>query len=838
MENNKNNNNIISLEKEIKKSYLDYAMSVIISRALPDVRDGLKPVHRRILYAMSILKNDYNKDYKKSARIVGDVIGKYHPHGDNSVYDAIVRMAQFFSLRYPLIDGQGNFGSIDGDPAAAMRYTEIRMSKISHELLQDIDKNTVNFNMNYDNTEEIPEVLPTRIPNLLINGSYGIAVGVATNIPPHNINEIIDGCIAIIKNKNISVKDLIKYIPGPDFPTGGIICNKNDIENIYRTGKGKISIKSKIDIEINKNTGDKFIIIKEIPYQINKIKLIEKIIDCIKQKKIIGINNIIDESSQEGIRIVIDIKKDFSEENILNNLYINTQLQNNLYINMIALCNKKPKLMSLKDILLEFIKHRENIIYRKNLFLFNKYNKKINIIEGFIITIYNINNIIDIIKESNSLEETKNKLKNIEFKILENFKININKYYNIISKNIINNNIYKFNDEQIKSILDLKLYKLTKLENELLINEYNLLINNIKECISILNNKNSLENSIYKELLEIKNLYKDKRLTKIIDDKLYTENKNILTKEFKVIITISYYGYIKYQPLSHYNIQKRGGKGKSSTKIKSEDFIKSLLISDINKDILLFSNIGKMYKMKIFQLPESSKYSKGKPIYNLININKNERITSIISIDSEKINNNNYFLMSTSMGFVKKTLVKELIKSRNSGIIVIKLYKNDELIDINITNGNNDIMLFSENGKSVRFKENNVRLTKRNSYGIKGICLNKNDRIVSLIISENNNNQILTITKNGFGKRTEKIEFPVKSRATQGVISTKITNKTGKIIKSIEVNNNDQILIITDTGTIVRLKVNEIRISKRNTLGVKLIKISKTETVVDIKRFN
>ncbi|BBA84806.1 DNA gyrase subunit A [endosymbiont of Pachyrhynchus infernalis] len=826
----------IYIENELKNSYLDYAMSVIISRALPDVRDGLKPVHRRILFAMNNLGNLYNKPYKKSARIVGDVIGKYHPHGDNAVYDSIVRMAQNFSLRYILIEGQGNFGSIDGDSAAAMRYTEIKMSKISSEMLYDLEKDTVDFTKNYDETEYIPNILPSRIPNLLINGSYGIAVGVITNIPPHNLYEVINGCLALIDNKDICIEDLMKFIPGPDFPTYGEIHGINDIIQIYKTGKGKICVRSKVNLENINNI--KNIVISELPYQVNKLKLIEKIAELVKNKKIDGINNIRDESDKDGIRVVIEIKKEYDYKIILNNLYKHTSLQINLSINMVALKDGKPKILSLIDILNSFIDHRKNIIYKRNLYLLDKNNEKLNITEGLIIAISNINEIIKIIKSSNSLNEAKNNLLYKKWNLDSNI-INLkeeNKY--IFNKE---NNKYDLkkivlNNKQIQSILEIKLQRLTNLEYNKLINEYKLLISQIKKSISILKNNNNLIIELKKELIEIQNEYKDKRRTKIILKKKDIDLDKLINKT-DVIITLSHKGYIKIQPVSDYESQKRGGKGKLSTKIKDEDFIYILLVANTHDDLLLFSNKGIVYKIKVYQLPELNRYSRGKLIYNILSIDNNNKITAILPIKPNIYNDNYYICMVTLKGFIKKTLLSKFKNLKNVGIIAIKLNLNDLLIDVKITNGDNNIIIFSANGRSVRFLEKKIKSTGRISFGVKGINLIDNDKVVSIIIPKINSH-ILTVTENGIGKRTIENEYPIKSRFNIGVISIKVTNKSGKVIKSIEVNNEDQLLIITNSGVLVRIKVSEISLIKRNTKGITLIKLLKDDYVVDLQKIS
>ncbi|WP_343154412.1 DNA topoisomerase (ATP-hydrolyzing) subunit A [Buchnera aphidicola (Aphis aurantii)] len=818
----------VNIEEELKSSYLDYAMSVIVGRALPDVRDGLKPVHRRILFAMYVLHNDWNKPYKKSARIVGDVIGKYHPHGDSAVYDSIVRMAQNFSMRYVLVDGQGNFGSVDGDAAAAMRYTEIRMSKISHELLIDLEKNTVEFSPNYDGTEYIPEILPSKIPNLLINGSSGIAVGMATNIPPHNLFEVINGCLAYIENNDITLKELIKHIPGPDFPTAGIINGKKGIEEAYRTGKGKIYIRARNKIEKNKKNNKEKIVFYEIPYQVNKSRLIEKIAELVKEKKIDGITALSDESDKDGMRIVIEIKKEALSEIILNQLYSLTQLQISFGINMVALCRGQPKTLSLKEIIQHFISHRKEIVTRRSIFELKKTLKRTHILEGLSVALININLIIDLIKNSKNTIEAKKFI--IEKKwAYKNTKHNIqNKIETIKQKK----DYYYFSDKQAQSILDLRLQRLTNLEQNKITLEYNNLTQKIKELKEILKDPNRMLSVIKEELLLIQCNFNDKRKTEIIEHHTDINIEDLINQE-DVVVTLSHSGYVKYQPISDYNAQKRGGKGKSAAKIKEEDFIQNLVIANTHDTILCFSSRGILYWMKVYQLPESSRHAKGRPIVNLLPLNNKERITAILPVHEYKDNLN--IFMATAQGIVKKSSLKKFQKPRSAGIIAINLRTNDELIGVALTNGNNNIMLFTENGKVVQFSENSVRAMGRTASGVKGIKMLKNDKVVSLIVPHEKEN-ILIATNNGYGKRTKISDFPIKSRATQGVISIKLTKKNGKIIGAIQVIKKDQIMMITNAGTLVRIRVSEIGVLKRNTQGVILIRTSKNEKVVALQR--
>ncbi|CAL4320049.1 DNA gyrase subunit A [Buchnera aphidicola (Chaitophorus populicola)] len=816
----------VKIEKELKNSYLDYAMSVIIGRALPDVRDGLKPVHRRILFAMHILNNKWNKPYKKSARIVGDVIGKYHPHGDTAVYDSIVRMAQFFSLRYMLIDGQGNFGSIDGDSPAAMRYTEIRMSKISTTLLNDLNKNTVKFIKNYDGSETIPEILPASIPNLLINGSSGIAVGMATNIPPHNLNESIDACLQYIKNPNISLKNLMQYIPGPDFPTFGIINGKSGIYKAYKTGKGKIYIRARVKIENNFKNQKKSIIIYQLPYQTNKARLIEKIALLVKEKKIDGISALRDESDKDGMRIVIEIKKESIAEIILNQLYILTSLQSSFGINMVALSQGQPKLMSLKEILNEFITHRKEIVTRRCIYDYKKYNKKIILLEGLAVALENIDSIIKHIKSASNTDEAKKIL------LTKNWNIK-NSIQNLINPNKISKKEkYKFSIEQINKILNTKLNKLNNLEHTKIFSKYKEFQNKINYLNEILNNEKKMIQVIQSELKSIKKNFGDKRKTEIINKTSNIEIKDMITDE-NVVVTLSHSGYVKYQPISEYEAQKRGGKGKYAAKVKSEDYIETLIVANTHDTILCFSSKGIIYWMKVYQLPESSRNSRGKPIVNLLPLHSQERITAILPL--KKYQKKKNIFMATALGIVKKTPLNKFKNPRNKGIIALNLKKNDELIGVSLTNGKNNIMLFTTQGKVVQFSEKHVRSMGRTATGVKGIKIDKKDRVVSLIIPKKNG-EILVITQKGYGKRTHIKEFPIKSRSTKGVISIKITNKNKLVVKAIQVKENNQIMIITNTGKLVRIRVSEINVLKRNTQGVILIRMVKQEKVVGLQK--
>ncbi|UDG81300.1 DNA gyrase subunit A [Candidatus Profftia lariciata] len=827
----------INIEEELKNSYLDYAMSVIVGRALPDVRDGLKPVHRRVLFAMNILSNDWNKSYKKSARIVGDVIGKYHPHGDSAVYDTIVRMAQPFSMRYMLVDGQGNFGSVDGDSAAAMRYTEIRMSKIAHELLADLGKNTVDFVDNYDGTEQIPSVLPTKIPHLLINGSSGIAVGMATNIPPHNLSEIIDGCLAYIDNENISVEELIKYIPGPDFPTAAIIKGRNGIEEAYRTGRGKVYIRAKTTLEKDHKSNRENIIVNEIPYQVNKARLIEKIAELVKEKRIEGISALRDESDKEGMRIVIEVKRDSMAKVILNQLYTLTQMQVTFGINMVALHQGKPKLLTLKNFLQAFISHRRAVVTRRTIFEMNHASNRAHILEGLAVALSNIDCIIDLIRHAPNTAEAKVQLITNSWKlgkVASIIKSNDNQILRpecLELKINTNDNHYYFTEKQAQAILDLRLHKLTSLEYERLINEYKELLEQISVFISILKNPVCLMTVIRTELIAIRNQFGDMRRTEITENTADINIEDLILKE-DVVVTLSYKGYIKYQPLTDYEAQHRGGRGKSAVRIKAEDFIDRLLVTNTHDTILCFSNHGRLYWIKVYQLPEASSNARGKPIINLLPLHDNERITAILPI--RKYEEGYHVVMATAYGTIKKIALSNFSKPRSTGIVIIHLNEGDKLIGVDLTNGNNEIMLFSAAGKVIRFLENQVRSMGRAATGVRGIKLNKEDLVVSLIIP-NTEKEILTVTENGYGKRTKVTKYPTKSRATKGVISIKVNKRNGNVIGAIQINSYDQFMIITDAGTLVRTHVSEVSLVGRNTQGVTIIRTIKKEHVVGLQ---
>lgn len=830
----------INIEEELKNSYLDYAMSVIVGRALPDVRDGLKPVHRRVLFAMKELGNDWNKAYKKSARVVGDVIGKYHPHGDIAVYDTIVRMAQPFSLRYMLVDGQGNFGSIDGDSAAAMRYTEVRMAKITQELLADLDKETVDYVPNYDGTELIPAVLPTKIPNLLINGSSGIAVGMATNIPPHNITEVINGCLALIKNPDITIPELMEYIPGPDFPTAAIINGRRGIEEAYRTGRGKVYIRAKTHIETDEKTSRESIIVTEIPYQVNKARLIEKIAELVKDKRIEGISALRDESDKDGMRIVIEVKRGESSDVLLNHLYANTQMQAVFGINMVALDQGQPRLLGLKDMLECFVLHRREVVTRRTVYDLRKARDRAHILEGLAIALTNIDEIIELIKTSPSPSEAKNGLVSRGWRLgnvaemLERAGESAARPEWLEEHFGIRDGHYYLTEQQAQAILDLRLHKLTGLEHEKILAEYRELLDLIAELLHILASPERLMQVICEELDAAKTQYGDARRTEIQADALDINMEDLIAKE-DVVVTLSHLGYAKYQPLTDYEAQRRGGRGKAATTVKDEDFVDQLLVASTHDTILCFSNRGRLYWLKVYQLPQASRQARGKPIINLLPLEDNERITAILPVTEYE--EGKYVFMATAQGTVKKTSLSEYSRPRASGIIAVNLNDGDQLIGVDLTDGSNQIMLFSDDGKVVRFHEDGVRPMGRTATGVRGIKLREGGTVVSLIVPKSDG-AILTVTENGYGKRTALTEYPEKSRATQGVVSIKVSERNGLVVGAVQVNALDEIMLISNKGTLVRTRVKEVSHVGRNTAGVILIRTQEGEKVVGVQRID
>ena len=873
----------VNIEDELKQSYLDYAMSVIVGRALPDARDGLKPVHRRVLFAMSELGNDWNKPYKKSARVVGDVIGKYHPHGDTAVYDTIVRMAQPFSLRYMLVDGQGNFGSVDGDNAAAMRYTEVRMAKLAHELLADLDKETVDWVPNYDGTEQIPAVMPTKIPNLLVNGSSGIAVGMATNIPPHNLGEVIDGCLALMENPELSVDDLMKYIPGPDFPTAGIINGRAGIIEAYRTGRGRIYIRARAEIEdMEKGGGRQQIVVTELPYQLNKARLIEKIAELVKEKKIEGITELRDESDKDGMRVVIELRRGEVGEVVLNNLYAQTQMQSVFGINAVALVDGQPRTMNLKDMLEVFIRHRREVVTRRTVYELRKARERGHILEGQAVALSNIDPVIELIKSSPTPAEAKERLIATAWEssaveaMVERAGADACRPEDLEPQYGLRDGKYYLSPEQAQAILELRLHRLTGLEHEKLLSEYQEILNLIGELIRILTNPERLMEVIREELEKVKAEFGDARRTQIVASQVDLTIADLITEEERVV-TISHGGYAKSQPLAVYQAQRRGGKGKSATGVKDEDYIEHLLVANSHATLLLFSSKGKVYWLRTFEIPEASRTARGRPLVNLLPLDEGERITAMLQIDLEALQQSGsdedldeadgvviegevvepeaasegaddgetelandeptgaYIFMATAFGTVKKTPLVQFSRPRSAGLIALKLEEGDTLIAAAITDGAKEVMLFSDGGKVIRFKEKLVRIMGRNARGVRGMRLPEGQRLISMLIPEANA-QILTASERGYGKRTRLGEFPRRGRGGQGVIAMVSNERNGKLVGAIQVQDGEEIMLISDQGTLVRTRVDEVSSSGRNTQGVTLIKLAKDETLVGLER--
>lgn len=828
----------VNIEDELKQSYLDYAMSVIVGRALPDVRDGLKPVHRRVLFAMSELKNDWNKPYKKSARVVGDVIGKYHPHGDSAVYDTIVRMAQSFSLRYMLVDGQGNFGSVDGDAAAAMRYTEIRMAKIAHELLADLEKETVNFVPNYDGTEQIPEVLPTKVPNLLVNGSSGIAVGMATNIPPHNLTEVIKACLAYIDNEFITIDELMELIPGPDFPTAGIINGRAGIVQAYKTGRGRIYVRARATVERNDKTNKETIIITEIPYQLNKSRLIERIAELVKEKKLEGISEVRDESDKDGLRVVIELKRGEVGEVILNNLYQQTQLESVFGINIVALVDGQPKTLNLHQLLSCFVRHRREVVTRRTVYLLRKARERGHILEGLAVAIANIDDVIALIKSSPSPAEAREALlkkgwgASTVMQFLERAGDDACRPEDLDPSYGLHEGNYYLSPAQAQAILELRLHRLTGMEHDKLLAEYQERLAQIEDYLDILSRPERLMTVIRDELAQIEKDFGDERRTEIETSKRDLTIEDLITEEDRVV-TISHGGYAKTQPLTDYQAQRRGGMGKAATSVKDEDFIEHLLIASTHDTILCFTNAGKVYWLKVFQIPVAGRQSRGRPIVNLLPLDENERITSILPVN--EYHDDHFIFMATANGTVKKTALSQFARPRSVGLIAIDLVEDDCLVGTAITTGDSDVMLFSSSGKAVRFSENDVRAMGRTSRGVRGIRISDEYAVISMIIPAEGG-KVLTVSENGFGKRTPVTEYPTKGRGGQGVIAMQSSDRNGAVVGAVQVLDREEIMLISDQGTLVRTRVDEVSISGRNTQGVRVIRLKENETLVGLER--
>ena len=828
----------VNIEDEMRQSYMEYAMSVIVGRALPDVRDGLKPVHRRVLFAMKEMGNDWNKAYKKSARVVGDVIGKYHPHGDTAVYDTIVRMAQPFSLRYMLVDGQGNFGSVDGDAPAAMRYTEVRMSRIAHEILEDIDKETVEFVGNYDGSEHEPVVLPTRIPNLLINGSSGIAVGMATNIPPHNLSEVINACIALIEIPEIEISNLMKHIPGPDFPTAGIINGSSGIKDAYETGRGRIEVRARSKIEEH-DTGNK-IVITELPYQVNKARLLEKIAELVKDKKVTGIRELRDESDRDGMRVVVELRRGEVAKVILNNLYKFTQMQSAFSVNTVALVDNKPQAnLNLKQLLEAFISHRREIVTRRTIFELRKARARAHILEGLAVALANIDPVIALLKKSASPAEAKVKLlkgiweSNVVVEMVKDAGSEISRPDNLQHEFGLHDDGYRLSPEQAQAILELRLQKLTGLEKDKILKEYSDLLRTITDLLDILSRPERLMKVIHDELKDIQDCYGDERRTEIVQTQKDLSMEDLITEE-DVVVTLSHAGYAKSQPVNTYRSQRRGGRGKTATSVKDQDFIDKLFIASTHDTLLCFSSRGKLYWLKVYELPQASRTARGKPIINLLPLEEGEQINAVLSIRNYV--EDMFVFMATANGTVKKTSLIEFSRPRPSGIRAIELVGGNKLIGVELTDGKRDIMLFSDAGKVVRFPESHVRSMGRTAKGVRGIRLTKGQNAISLIIVKSTETTVLTATQNGYGKRTDIEDYPQKSRGGVGVISIQVTKRNGPVVSAVAVENDDEIMLISGQGTLIRTPVKDISVFGRNTQGVRLVNLSELEQLASIER--
>ena len=837
-----------NLEQEMRRSYLDYAMSVIVGRALPDVRDGLKPVHRRVLYAMSVLGNDSNKPYKKSARVVGDVIGKYHPHGDTAVYDAIVRMAQGFSMRYPLVDGQGNFGSVDGDSPAAMRYTEIRLSRIAHELLSDLDKETVEFGLNYDESETQPLTLPTRVPNLLVNGSTGIAVGMATNVPPHNLSETIGATLALIRNPDITIDGLMEHLPGPDFPTAGIINGRSGIRQAYQTGRGRIYVRARAETEIKNNR--EAIVVHELPYQVNKARLMEKIAELVKNKRLEGISAMRDESDKSGMRMVIELKRGEQADVVLNNLYKQTQMQTVFGINMVALGKNQPRLFNLKEILEEFVKHRREVVTRRTLFELSKARERAHILEGLAVALANIDPIIAAIKAAQTPAEAKQSLLETRWEsaglsaMLARGDSRLSRPSSLDEKYGAGEDGYRLSPAQAQAILELRLHRLTGLEQEKIHSEYTGLMDEITSLLKILQSPDRLMEVISEELAEIAQQFGDQRRTEILDGEIDLALEDLIPEE-EVVVTLSHAGYAKSQPVADYTAQHRGGKGRIATRTREEDFVGRMFVANSHDTILCFSDRGKVYWLRVFQLPQAGRQARGKPLVNLLPLGDGEKVTAILPIKGYE--KGKYVLMATAAGTIKKCQLKDFSRPLRSGIIALKLKPGDHLVGVALTEGDEDVLLVSNAGKAARFAESKVRSMGRNTTGMRGIRLGDGDKVISLIVAPGEKSgvvakheeapaEVLISTGNGYGKRTPLADFPCKGRGGKGVIAIKTSPRNGEVVSALTVRGDDEVMLITDGGVLIRTHAAEISSLSRNTQGVRLISLKHEERLISVSK--
>ncbi|WP_334157414.1 DNA gyrase subunit A [Oryzomicrobium sp.] len=833
----------VSLEDEMRRSYLDYAMSVIVGRALPDVRDGLKPVHRRVLFAMHELGNDWNKAYKKSARVVGDVIGKYHPHGDTAVYDTIVRMAQDFSLRYMLVDGQGNFGSVDGDNAAAMRYTEVRMARIGHELLADIDKETVDFGPNYDGSEQEPLILPAKIPNLLINGSSGIAVGMATNIPPHNLSEVVAGCLALLENPGLTVDDLIEYIPAPDFPTAGIIYGINGVREGYHTGRGRVVMRAKTHVEDLEKGGKQAIIVDELPYQVNKKTLLEKIAELVNDKKIEGISHIQDESDKSGMRVVIELKRGEMPEVVLNNLYKQTQLQDTFGMNMVALVDGQPRLLNLKQMLECFLAHRREVVTRRTVFELRKARERGHVLEGLAVALSNVDEIIALIKAAPTPADARRALlartwrSPVVEEMLARSVADASRPEGLSPEFGLSDQGYRLSEAQAQAILELRLQRLTGLEQDKIVGEYREVMETIADLLDILAKPARITAIIVEELTAIRAQFgdgaKDKRRSEIVTYAQDLGIEDLITPQ-DMVVTLSHTGYVKSQPLTDYRAQRRGGRGKQAASIKDDDFVDHLFVANTHDYILCFSNRGRVYWLKVYEVPQGSRTSRGKPIVNMFPMEEGEKINAILPV--KEFAEDRYIFMCSVQGTVKKTPLSDFSNPRKAGIIAVALDEGDYLIGAELTNGQNDIMLVSDGGKAVWFDEEDVRPMGRNARGVRGMKLQEGQRVISLLVAENETQTVLIATENGYGKRTALSEFRHSGRGTQGVIAIQQSERNGVVVGAKLVVESDEVMLITTGGVLIRTRVSEIRELGRATQGVTLISLDEGEKLAGLEK--
>jgi DNA gyrase subunit A len=830
-----------NLEQEMRQSYLDYAMSVIVGRALPDVRDGLKPVHRRVLYAMSVLGNEWNKPYKKSARVVGDVIGKYHPHGDTAVYDAIVRLAQSFSLRYPLVDGQGNFGSVDGDSPAAMRYTEIRLARIAHELLDDLDRETVDFVPNYDETEHQPAVLPARFPNLLVNGSTGIAVGMATNIPPHNLSETISACLALIDHPEVSFDELIRLLPGPDFPTSGIINGSRGIREAYETGRGRIHVRARVDIETIERNDRTALVAVELPYQVNKARLLEKIAQLVRDKRLEGISGLRDESDKSGMRMVVELKKGENPEVVLNNLYQHTQMQTVFGINLVALRNNQPRLFNLRELLDDFILHRREVVTRRTLFDLKKARARAHLLEGLAVALANLDPVIELIKKAANPGDARSGLLAqswnpgvisemlVAARVEESTPDGVASGYGMVEDG------YRLSEIQAQAILDLRLHRLTGLEQEKIRTEYTEILERIRSLLEVLEDPDRLMQVVRGELVDIRDRYGDARRTEIIERHEDLNNEDLITPE-DMVVTLSHEGYAKSQPVADYQAQRRGGKGRVATRTKEEDFVKTMFVANTHDTVMCFSDRGKVYWLKVYQLPQAGRQARGRPLVNLLPLQDGERVTAVLPLNHK--DQGQFVFMVTRRGISKKCLLKNFSKPRSAGLIAVDLADNDELVEVGLTDGESDILLFTSAGKAIRFSEGHVRSMGRTARGVRGVNLKLNQAVISMLIinSKVDEAKVLIATENGYGKRTELSDFPRKNRGGQGVIAIKVSERNGPVIGALMVLDDDDLILITGGGRLVRTRAKEITVVGRNTQGVRLMRLGDEEQLTSLSK--